>query len=502
MTYIPGYYRREYTDENMLETVLKSLKSKDKVEKVQTGLDKIYESCTALNSLRYTETCSLYEFLKKNDVPVKHLVQDFLENNSADNKDISQMDIDDDEEKKKANDMMIAHSTTISKVSLEEMERNSSLLTVYLSGMNSDILEFPGLVENVLNFVINEINENYKCTKKINNESVKIDTSFSWSYMGVPKESIDNQEIFINFKDSMMLWLFVQCMNNLSLDKHDKEDDKKFNITINYDKIFETQIVDKFAEIFDYEIRKVETVQKSIILHISDMIKVAENVIKNTIKIDDYLSKCKKLSETYRVDPKDLAEVPPYLVDTVKQRIVEFRIHVLKDLENKSNLKKIEDSAETRILKLNDLYNSQNTGEPIPPKFVNDEFSDIEYETQVLNKKKTEAEKKYTMHLSYLKKKEFSRLKNHEIYLKVYKHDAYKNEIIPQKRKRLIDNFVTGVTSTKNKIDSNFSYYTKRSNYVKYRESIKRREEELDEEYENEGSCQKTDIPAKEDINN
>ncbi|GAV28069.1 hypothetical protein PMKS-001537 [Pichia membranifaciens] len=495
MTFLPLYYRRSYTQENDIENTIGSVKNKtDTYEKIDKTLDSIYNSSKTLQSLKFKDTCSLYDLLQNNGIELKKLYNNFnngsLKRTESDNykmdmdADMEDADKDDEEE---ASALSLIKEQLHKHITLKEVNEKKSPLVLGLLNLPNDILEYPALVENVLDNIIKLIFDRVQfCRRKDNGEEIRIAPGYQWSYMGVKTANVETQTVYVVVDDAMMAYLFAKSMKLLDLGDQQKE------LHIISSKDLDEKIFPKLDDFFQVDLEKLQSVKDDARKHIVEMKKTGMKAKEKDTPVDDYLTRFKRLSETYRVDPKDLSDVPADMVDIVKQNIIDFRLHVLTDLENKQNERMLKDKLEAQK-QMGELQNESSAinaepsadGRPYnrveyPNYGTKQGMSDIEFESMLQSKEKSTLEKNYYIKLGQYKKKEDARLKNYMNFQLVLKHDSYVSKVIPQNRKRFFDNFVSNVKDVNNKIDLNFNYYTKHANYAQYREKIRMNEEAKD----------------------
>lgn len=496
MTYIPQYYRPYYHRSDELKKIILPLRNKnDSVEKIEKKIEAFYNSSDALKNLKYKDTGSLYDILLDNGIELESLYKSDYQKNGKIN-DNERMDMDDDTNdiniNDKENGMIFNPNTeTHNFIPLNEIKKRATLL-IGISNIPSDILNYPSLVENLIDYIIKLIHENIPyCKRKINNEEVSILSGYKWSFMGFKSISIGTQTVYISFDDAMMMYLFKKTVDSLTTsdDKIEIKDITKINVVgdINLQKI----IFSKLEDLFIIENDNFETYKDSIINHIGELGKIGHTYSLKNAPRDDYLTRFKRLAETYRIDPKDLTDVPPDMLDTVKQNIIDFRLHVLTDLENKQKERMLKDKLEARKqlgnVSFADKKVEHKRNEELTFDKNHNKMSDIEFESMIQNKEKIMTEKRYFIRLNQYKKREEIRLKNYKKFQTVTKYESYINKVIPANRDKFFQNFVLNVKDEKNKIDLNFNYYTKHANYMQYRDRIKISEEKrdkLDEEEE------------------
>lgn len=498
MTYIPQYYRPYYYQKSdELEKVVSPLKNKnDSIEKIEKKIIDFYNSSEVLSNLKYRDTNSLYDTLLRNGIELEPLYKSDYEKNSKLN-DNEYMDIDDDSNDININDkengvVPINPNAEIHNfIPLHEIKEGVELL-IGISNIPSDILNYSSLIENLIDYIVKLIKEHIPyCKRKINNEEVSILSGYKWSFMGFKSSSIGTQTIYIRFDDAMMMYLFKKIIDSLNTSDAKIENKDIEKIKTVGDIKLEKIIFSKLTDLFILENDNLENHRENIIRHIDELMKIGHNFSLKNAPRDDYLTRFKRLAETYRIDPKDLTDVPSDMLDTVKQNILDFRLHVLTDLENKQKERMLQDKLEAQK-QLGNAYLENKKSElkrndELAYDKSHNKMSDIEFESMVQNKEKITIEKRYFIRLNQYKKREEIRLRNYKKFQMVTKHESYINKVIPANRDKFLENFVFNVKDEKNKIDLNFNYYTKHANYIQYRDKMKISEEKrdkLDEEEE------------------
>lgn len=132
------------------------------------------------------------------------------------------------------------------------------------------------------------------------------------------------EDIFVRFDDVVMLYMFWKFFDNFEI--------AGVTIHVGKDKSAEA-IFQRINEKFDIDLKPLNTLKEKVILHITELQQIGAKARESEQKEDDYLTRFRKMSETYIVNPKDLFDVPVDMVEKVKQNILDFRLHVLKDLE-------------------------------------------------------------------------------------------------------------------------------------------------------------------------
>lgn len=475
MTFLPTYYRSSYYSPKENTPLLGGTVSKVEMrEKLDRNLDTIYKSSAMLKALKFKDTESLYDILSRNGKTLNPLVQsNQQEKKEVQNVDIEMVDVEDEQNEEASSDIN-PRGQLNQKISVSELKTKNKKLMISLTNFPTGIIKYESLIENFIEFcILNIFDCISKCKSKESGEDILINPGFKWYSIHV-KETL-NQDVFVVFEDAIMMYLFIQLIN----DNIEFKENEKLKIT--NDKVVNDEIIPKIQKLFFIEETRLTAVKPLIDSRLKELISISNktNEIEKSEQHDDYLTNIKKISENYTINAEDLVDVPAYMIDSIKQYIIDFRIHVLKDLEKKQKqreLKEQEDlSNKTDEIKIN----GSNDAIKVDENMRN--MSDIEFERMSINKEKSLIEKNYYIKLGKYKKSEEIRLKKYYNYLNFIKHESYLEKVISSERKKFLTNFVNNVIDENNKIDLNFNYYVKHSNYEKYRLNAKKNEEKSDE---------------------
>lgn len=464
MSYIPDYYRRSFYHNDDYKGVIGVGKRDEINEKINKTLDIIYDRSHALSCLVFQDTSSLYKILASENIELKP----YFEQQSTSKK--IGLDAEEEEVEKEEENLTNEHLVNPKEkarhfITLEEMLRGNVTLVISISNVPVDILMYGALVEELLTYLVVEIHRSVPSLKlKSDSKDLEISKVFQWSYMGVK----GGEDIFVRFDDVVMLYMFWKFFDNFEI--------AGVTIHVGKDKSAEA-IFQRINEKFDIDLKPLNTLKEKVILHIAELQQIGAKARESEQKEDDYLTRFRKMSETYIVNPKDLFDVPVDMVEKVKQNILDFRLHVLKDLEKKQRERALQDKLEARK-QTNKVH--EISAETKRPHRYGKPVSDIQFESMLQSREKAAAEKNYLVKLNQYKRREEARMKNYINFSKFNKHESYINSVVPQQRRKFLASFVDGVVNENNKIDKNFTYYTKHANYVKYRLNSKTNEEKLD----------------------
>lgn len=471
MTFKYNYYRPSvYSFElEKIET------EKDNNVKIKEALTNIHNSSPTVKSLQFYDTGNLYEFLRDNNIEVNSFFNNILSKNLTNSDNRGKENEEADEEP-----IVNPYDQVHRFIDINEMQTKAKsypqLVTTMLY-LPKSIRTFNALIENFIEHIIKEIiNVIPKCKLLENNESIPISPEFCWSYFTGKPHAVKNQIIFIYFTDAMMLYLFQYVINKMDIMNNEKK------IEVFTDISYRKNVMDKIDELFEIEISLVDEIIDDLNDHFEKLKKISDVTIKrdDVIDEDDYIERCKRLRNTYVVKPKDLSDVSFDNIDVVKKELIDFRVRFIMDQYVKHDYSHIINKMKKK--RDNGTVKSERLANNVDVSKAGSNISDIEYENMRVAKEREIQEKKYFTQLSSYKKKEDTRLKNYNMFNNLFKHESYVNKTIPNNRRKFLSSFVNGVVDEKNKIDKNFSYYTKHSNYVKYRLPAKEKEEKLDNE--------------------
>ncbi|TID14772.1 hypothetical protein CANINC_004443 [Pichia inconspicua] len=462
MPFSQEFYRREFFD-------IESIGSTDYPELSQE-LEKIRNSSMFLKSLQIADTESLRSFLHKHEIQLSSLFNDKNSGHDYDRE-------DDTTETTDLNARVDPMKQPTKFIELSELKKYSTSLIVNIEGIPKAITSFYGLTENLLDSIIDFISKQVPTCLTLDGELVQIDAHYKWSCM---KDENNNYEhnIFVFFNDIMMEYLFYQLI--IASDFTTKS-----NINVIFSDKFIDEILQRLEKETTCDLDKLSLSSDELETSFVELQQIGNAAILASKPDDDYLTKCQKLAENYNVNPKDLAMVPANMVEEVKKYILDFRLHVLTDLENSRNerAKKDQKKAKREFSSTSTDKHNMDTDVSILDNGKN--LSDIEYETLLQKREKVLNDKQYYIRLSNYKRKEEHRLKAFKNFLAYNKHDSYVKNVLPQNRQKFLSNFVDNVTNTNNKIDKNFNYYIKHANYLKFRSKAKELEEKTDIQDEN-----------------
>ncbi|KAG7840937.1 hypothetical protein KL942_001925 [Ogataea angusta] len=327
-----------------------------------------------------------------------------------------------------------------------------SLLTVGVEGLPEYLIQSNYLTDDLLNYTVTELLTSVPV--KVNDENVNINTKFSWTALN--NDTIDSKIIFIEFHDLLTLYLFEKMVSSEDIKVRLKQTARMACEKL-ADSIEITEIdSSKFRERLS-QIEKHETLRKK---------------GPQTLNGQD---------EVYTVDSKDLEDVPPDMLDLVKQNVIDFRMRVRYLESQKKEQQMIRDKqlSKTKLRRMLPSRNDRNDDES-DEEIQDDGIDDEEFKKQQETQAQSRAEKTFFMRIQQTRKRDEARLKSIEAFHKKIEHHAYETEYVVNARKRFLDSFVNGIKDAANKIDQNFSYYVNHSNYLAFRSKKKQDEERMD----------------------
>lgn len=470
MPFSGKFYRREFFD-------IESVNSRNDAE-LSTTFEKITNSSKFLKSLQTIDTNGLRHFLEQQSIDLCSL---FIESDHpcvVTDLGGKTAEVTDTIKNEKHVDPF---SKPTKFIELEELKKYNTSLIVDITGIFKTITKYQGLTENLLDYIFNSIAKEIPSYLTTDNEMVKVNSNYKWSSMKCDSGDID-QSVFVCFHDIMMEHYFFHLVTSLDFKA-------KSDIIVFFSDSFTDQIEPQITKIADCKLERLLIPLDAILKHIDELQRIGELTMTANESDDDYLTRCQKLVENYSVNSKDLAIVPSNMVEEVKKYVLDFRLHVLADLEknrkerakrDQNNAKKINQST------ANDTI-SNDTDANLLDSSKN--LSDIEYETLLQKKEKAFNDKAYYTRLNIYKRKEEHRLKAIKNFLAYNKHESYVRNVLPQNRQKFLSNFVNNIVNANNKIDKNFNYYIKHANYSKFRAKVKESEELADIQDEKEESA-------------
>ncbi|KAG7767739.1 hypothetical protein KL931_003552 [Ogataea haglerorum] len=334
----------------------------------------------------------------------------------------------------------------------DDTDPMKSLLTVGVEGLPDYLLHSNYLTDDLLTYTVTELLTSVSV--KVNHDNVHINTKFSWTALN--NDTINSKIIFIEFHDLLTLYLFEKMVNSENIKVRLKQTARMACEKL-ADSIEITEIDSfKFNERLS-QIEKHETLRK-----------------RGTQNINGQ-------DQVYIVDSKDLEDVPPDMLDLVKQNLIDFRMRVLYLESQKKEQQMIRDKQLSKM-KLRRMLPTSNdrTDDESDDEIQDDGIDDEEFKNQQETQAQIRAEKTFLMRIQQTRKRDEARLKSIEAFHKNIEHHAYETEYVVSARKRFLDSFVSGIKDASNKIDQNFSYYVNHSNYLAFRSKRKQEEERMD----------------------
>ncbi|ESW96375.1 hypothetical protein KL918_000328 [Ogataea parapolymorpha] len=327
-----------------------------------------------------------------------------------------------------------------------------SLLTVGVEGLPECLIHSNYLTDDLLTYTMNELLTSVPV--KVNDESVHLNTKFSWTALN--NDIINSKIIFIEFHDLLTLYLFDKVVNSENIKVRLKQTARmaceKLAENIEITEIDSSKFNERLSQI-----EKHEALRK-----------------RGTQTVNGQ-------GQVYMVDPKDLEDVPPDMLDLVKQNVINFRMRVLYLESQKKQQQMIRDKqlSKMKLRRMLPARNDRNEDES-DEELQDDGIDDEEFKKQQETQAQTRAEKTFLMRIQQTRKRDEARLKSIEAFHKNIEHHAYETEYVVNARKRFLDSFVSGIKDASNKIDQNFSYYVNHSNYLAFRSKKKQDEERMD----------------------
>ncbi|ODV87339.1 hypothetical protein CANARDRAFT_5885 [[Candida] arabinofermentans NRRL YB-2248] len=380
---------------------------------------------------------------------------------------------------------------------IDPLDPVKSSLVVGVENLPVSILSSDRIIEHLLSYIVNEQID--KCTLVSRDEKCvfaePLNKNFTWSFIN--RDYLGEAIVFVEFKDILSLYLFKRILDGKSIPD---ETEDKFDVEPQTDiqtgkevKVVTKKIITKALDVIEQKLEV--TLPEDEELN-QKLIYLKQYVLKSD-KGQGKLASTTSYYEEYEVDPSELAEIPPELVDTVRQDIIDFRLHVFKLEKQKKEQQQLNEKKNSRM-KLKRIYNdlqhtdkkrktvaiandSDSEDEHEDDEEANNEMNDEEQERIFQAKEKARISSAYYPRLQQVRKEDLTRAKNVANFEKSIKHDVYVSEFVPSQRRKFLDNFVNNITDSNNKIDANLDYYKKNSNYLAFREKVKLAEERSDD---------------------
>ncbi|QPG73235.1 hypothetical protein FOA43_000542 [Brettanomyces nanus] len=360
-------------------------------------------------------------------------------------------------------------------------------LILAVDNLPRSLVASVSVVESLLVYVITEVGLGYKVSIKDKPENrIQIVPEFRWSFLD-NEYVAESKMVFIEFEDILALYLFKMILESLGGQFESVVLSVKKEIVPALKKLKESISIE-----IDSEDTSSETKQ-----NIARLIKCSD--IRYKLRGEREMVNEKEYVSQYRVDPSDLSDVPSYMVDSVRQNVIDFRLQVIQLEKKEREKRQLEDKRKTK-LKLRQLFNELNNqsakdqGDKMEVDELennledednenenDDDLDDEEYEKKVQAEKKQRLEREYNKELQLSQKKEAKRKQLYERFINEVEHHVYMSKVIPKSREKFLKSFVSNVHDSDNTIDRNHEYYTRHNNYLKYRSKPKEKEEEEDD---------------------
>ncbi|OWB70373.1 hypothetical protein B5S31_g50 [[Candida] boidinii] len=386
---------------------------------------------------------------------------------------------------------------------LTKSELNMETFLVYLMNQIKNI----SIKDNDGNVISNNLNMNFK-----------------WSLLS--NDYVENKPFYIMFEDILTLFMFKRMFeyiycdewvdsdpNNVAASKNVPDASSSSTIKSKFKIVLApltTKLIEKLVEklpslnsTFESETTK-EFLEDFKNNFINFKVKELNNL--STLEDQSRISKLDILAKKYskeNIDPKELIDIPSDMIETVKENIINFRLQVI-NLEKKNRNEQILNDKKNSRMKLKRLFTDLKEDSKIKPdtKMGNnnhnedddddddeteditnggDDITDEEYERLQEVRRNKQIEQAYSIREKEVIKRDQARINEYNNFEKFIKHEVYINKIIPEKREKILNNFVNNVKDINNTIDSNISYYKNHKNYLSFRNKVKLEEERLDD---------------------
>lgn len=381
--------------------------------------------------------------------------------------------------------------TTVMELADESKEDSvSRSLVCCVQGLPDYIIGHNSMIENLISFIIFHLIKEIKVSSEVNNSDIELDLDYKWSII-MNESFVHSKHVFVKFNDILTLYLFQKLLDGAvqTREKHSNDDNGAMNVIVNTS--VKQKVIPEIINRFKFEInnnkdKAITTLKPKVENRIEKMRQelADEDTEMTSEDVDEYT----KMYNNYKIDSKDLSHIPADMLETVKKSVIDFRLHALK-VEKEKKEKRLLNEKIKAVNKLGSLLNVvDEDGDDTmdgQQSFIGVDGDDWEREVKKLKSEQAKEEESLNTDLQEYKKREEHRLKAHEKYLKMIKHEVYINEYIPNARKQFLAKFVNPVKDTNNSMDKNFQYYTVHGNYVKFRQKKKLDEQAKDDEDRN-----------------
>ncbi|CDK27963.1 unnamed protein product [Kuraishia capsulata CBS 1993] len=400
-------------------------------------------------------------------------------------------DVNMDGQNEEDNDLHL-NKETIHFVNVSDFEfqsKKEKLLTISLENIPSSLIRSELLIEAWLDHTLTvEI-------AKLKPEAVeKLNLGYRWTF--VENEYIELRCIFLEFADILTLKLIESALEGWAIGKDDdKEAVAKLKVVLQpgtrsllekLEAIVPTDGVEHAESIAD--------IHQSLTAHVARLIKVSRNELKpHAIATIGKLQDLEEQYTNYQIDPKELVDIAPDLLESAERDILDFRLSVLRVEKQKREKQLLSDKRKSRqrVKKLfQDIQRSRSNmdvDQDVSEEEAEDEeletVDDYQYELDAKKQREQRQQRLYQNRLDAVKTRDLTRHKNLLQFENTTEHGRYEGTVVPEKRAQFLKDFVENVVDGKNKIDENLeSYYVKHVNYVNFRLSVKAQEGKQDDE--------------------
>ncbi|ANZ73314.1 BA75_01575T0 [Komagataella pastoris] len=470
---MPLKYHRPYLSGDVVHTK-RAVKGKENGGNLalNNGSLPLFSSIKELQGLKFEEFQELSSFIKGK----KGSILDITANiDGSQEEDDDRMSVDENEdmiEETKAEKSLEDHFISLSQFEEKLLaQKELQLLTIGVDNIPSGVTRSAGLVAGFLESVIDD----YLVDFLPKDENSK----YFWSF--VDNDVVEFKVVFMQFRSFELLQMVIQIFGKMNLKIHIPEGSKK--ILEQVETLERDEDADKVKEYIEL---------------ISKLSSRKLHSYKSHGDVVEKLDNLSKYYNRYRIDPKELVDVPNELVDTVKKEIVEFRLNVLKLEKSKRETQMLNDKRKARMrlrrmIQLNNISgksgNSRNEDEDEDEDEYEDEnenekqfneMTDEEYEMRRLENVQLNHKKKFELYESSVHKNDVARINSIHNFENNIMHSSYESKLVPSRREKFLEEYVLNIKENTNSIDKNIQYYKKHVNYVNFREKVKLKEEAMD----------------------
>lgn len=351
----------------------------------------------------------------------------------------------------------------------KENDRILNNLTISVEHLPVELLTSSLIIESLLDYAIELLNN---CDVHTSSGTALIMPSpiYSWAYVD-GEHGVTSRTIYIRFKDILTLDLFSKLLR------------KNNSLTIIHKPELDISL-HKLTDQITVNVNKLNESGKSIAERLNQLVKMV-----SAQAVDPIITKGN--DKSYKIDPTSIVDVRPDLIDGAKREIIQFRVGSAAHEEERKKQRVVKDNQETMkniqellcdINEIRKVSSHESSDHSKIESAVNKCKSDEDIEKERSLHLKEVNDRNYHLRLQLLKREEIQRLTKYDQYVTKIKHDIYLKKVIPERHRAFMKSFVDSIHDSDNIIDKSFNYYVNHSNYLKFRQPQKEREEKADDD--------------------